>query len=292
MEFGICLPYMERGIDRDAILEFCRRADAGPFASLQCGERITGTTFEMRVLLAAAAAVTGRVRIVPSLYVLPMHDAVWAAKEVATLDAISGGRVTLVVGVGGREHDYRAVGADFSRRHARMDEQVARMREIWSGAPPFPGCDEVGPRPVQSPLPILSGSMGPKGMARAARWADGVYVFSMGGNSDEIRRMCEVADAAWRDAGRERPPLKWAGFWYSLADDAEARLRDYVYRYLRVMGEDVARGVAKTMSRASPDAVRESIDAYAELGVDQIVLVPATADLREVDATSDLIASR
>ena len=103
MRFGICLPYMERDYDRATILAWCRRADAGPFYSLSCGERITGYTFEMRVLLAAAAAVTERVRIVPSLYVLPMHSAVWAAKEIATLDVLSEGRVTMTVGVGGRE---------------------------------------------------------------------------------------------------------------------------------------------------------------------------------------------
>jgi alkanesulfonate monooxygenase SsuD/methylene tetrahydromethanopterin reductase-like flavin-dependent oxidoreductase (luciferase family) len=290
MEYGICLPYMKRDYDRDAILGFCRRADAGPFSSLQCGERIIGYTYEMRVLLSAAAAVTENVRIVPSLYVLPMHDAVWAAKEVATLDVLSGGRVTLTVGVGGREHDYRAVGADFKRRHARMDEQVARMRDIWAGKPPFEGCDEIGPRPLQSPLPIVSGSMGPKGMARAARWADGVYVFSMNGNGDEVRSMLDRADEAWQRAGRETPPLKWAGFWYSLANDGQARLQEYVFNYLKVMGENVGRGVANTMTRATPDAVRESLDAYSELGVDQIVLVPATADLQEVDASAELIA--
>ena len=119
MEVGICLPYMERDFGRQQILDFCRRVDQGPWASLSCGERITGYTLEMRSMLAAAAAVTERVRIMPSLYVLPMHSAVWAAKEIATLDVISDGRVTLCVGVGGREVDYAAVGAPFSRRHLR-----------------------------------------------------------------------------------------------------------------------------------------------------------------------------
>ena len=102
MEVGICLPYMERDFGRDEILGWCRDVDAGPWSSLSCGERITGYTLEMRSMLSAAAAVTERVRLMPSLYVLPMHSAVWAAKEVATLDVISGGRVTLCVGVGGR----------------------------------------------------------------------------------------------------------------------------------------------------------------------------------------------
>lgn len=292
MEFGVCLPYMKRDYDRDAILNFSRRADEGVFASLSCGERIIGPTCEMRVLLAAAAAVTERVRIVPSLYVLPMHDAVWAAKEIATLDIVSGGRVTLTVGVGGREHDYRAVSADFSRRYQRMDEQVARMRRIWAGEAPFEGCDEIGPRPVQpGGVPIMAGVMGPKGMRRAAQWADGVYVFSLNGEGHEAKRMLDMADAAWREAGRDRPPIKWAGFWYSLAPDAETRLRTYVYEYLQVAGEKIASAVANAMTRCTPDTVRESMEAFSALDVDQIVLVPATADLAELEVAESLIAA-
>src|SRR5262249_44045143 len=144
VEFGACLPYMERGYSRRTTLEWCRGVDVGPFRSLSCGERITSYTQEMRVLISAAAALTSRVRIVPSLYVLPRHDPVWAAKELATLDVLSEGRVTAVVGIGGRPDDYRAVGASFERRYARLDEGVARMRRIWAGEPPFPGADPVG----------------------------------------------------------------------------------------------------------------------------------------------------
>lgn len=292
MEFGVCLPYMKRDYDRDAILSFVRKADEGAFASLQCGERIIGPTCEMRVLLAAAAAVTERVRIVPSLYVLPMHDAVWAAKEIATLDVVSGGRVTLTVGVGGREHDYRAVSADYSNRYQRLDRQVAQMRAIWAGESPFEGCDEIGPRPVQSGgVPIMAGVMGPKAMRRAAHWADGVYVFSLNGEGHDAKRMLDMADEAWREAGRDQPPIKWAGFWYSLAPDAESRLRRYVYEYLLVAGEKIATAVAKSIKRFTPELVRESMESFAALDIDQIVLVPATADLAELDRAESLIAA-
>ncbi len=290
MDVGICLPYMERELDRERLLAWCRVVDAGSFSSLSCGERITGTTLEMRALLAAAAVTTERVRIVPTLYVLPMHSAVWAAKEVATLDVLSGGRVTLGVGVGGREHDYRAVGAPFARRHPRMDEQIALMRRVWAGEPPFEGADPVGPRPLQpGGPPLLAGAMGPKAMARAARWAEGVYVFSPGGGREEIARMLGMADSAWRDADRAGPPRRVAGFWCSLADDAEARLRDYAYAYLRVGGEKLARAVARSMTRHTPEAVRAAAREMAQLGCDELILVPATADLAEVERLSVLV---
>ncbi len=290
MEVGICLPYMEHDYGRDEVLAWCRAIDDGPFSSLSCGERITGYTLEMRNVLAFAAAATSRVRIVPSLYVLPMHSAVWAAKEVATLDLLSGGRVTLTVGVGGREYDYRAVGASFARRHQRMDDQVAEMRRIWSGEPPFEGADDVGPRPLQAGgPPILAGAMGPKAIRRAAEWADGIYAFSMAGNADEIKRMFETAERAWRDAGRDRPPRRVGGFWYSLADDAEARLKGYVHMYLKIFGPQMAQAVADTMTRFSPEAVAEGIAGIEALGCDELILVPATAELGEVEAAKRIV---
>jgi len=290
MDVGVCLPYMERDYGRKEILAWCRAIDGGPFSSLSTGERITGYTLEMRSLLAAAAAVTERVRIVPSLYVLPMHDAVWAAKEIATLDVLSEGRVTVTVGVGGREVDYRAVGASFARRHARMDEQVARMRAIWAGETPFDGADMVGPTPVQAGgPPILAGSMGPKAMARAAQWAQGVYSFSMNGELDETKRMFDLARDAWEKAGRTEPPRLVGGFWYSLASDAEARLRKYVYEYLKVFGDPMANGVAGTMTRHTPDAVAEAIENLRRAGSDEIFLVPTTADIAEIERVAPLV---
>ena len=290
MRYGVCLPYMERDYDRATILSWCRAIDAGPFHSLSCGERITGYTCEFRVLLSAAAAVTERVRIVPSLYVLPMHSAVWAAKEIATLDLLSAGRVTVTVGVGGREKDYRAVGASFAKRHQRMDEQVAEMRRIWAGEPPFEGADPVGPDPVQKGgPPILIGAMGPKSMARGAQWAQGVYAFSMNGEANEIRSMLQMADTAWEQAGRADQPYRMAGFWCSLADAGKQRLHSYVHEYLKIAGDEMARAVAGMMNRCTPDAVRRAVDGYRELGVDEIMFVPVTADLAEVERLAELI---
>ena len=134
MKIGICLPYMKAGLSREDYLAWFSAVDAGPFHSISCGERIHGPTLDMRVLLAAAATATSRVEITPTLYVLPMHNATRVAKEVATLDLLSGGRVKqMAVGYGGREQDYQAVGASFKGRYGRMDEQVESMRKLWRG---------------------------------------------------------------------------------------------------------------------------------------------------------------
>lgn len=294
MEYGVCLPYMKEGLGRRDLLGWARAIDEGPFASLSCGERITGPTVDMRGVLAAAAAVTERVRIVSSLYVLPMHDAVRAAKEIATLDVLSEGRAAVTVGVGGREADYRAVGMPFARRHQKMDEQVAEMRRIWRGEPPFEGADPVGPCPIQpGGPPIHAGVMGPKAMARAARWADGVYVWSGNGEQAEIERLLALADSAWETARRTQAPRRIGGFWYSLApEDAGGKLRSYVHDYLAIFGEAPARAMAKGMHRDTPDAVQEALDGLEAAGCDEVFLVPATAERAEVDRLAEILQAR
>lgn len=284
---------MEREYSRRTTLDWCRLADQGPFASLSCGERITSYTQDMRIVLAAAAALTERIRIVPSLYVLPMHSPVRVAKEVATLDVLSGGRVTVTVGVGGREHDYRAVGASFEKRLQRLDDGVATLRRIWAGEPPFEGADPVGPVPVQAGgPPIWAGAMNPNAMRRASAWAQGVYGFSMDGSAGTVREQTQRAREAWRARGRQERPYVATGFWYSLVDGAEAKLRAYVYEYLRIIDEGVARAVADTMKCFTAAAVADALDAIADEGCDECFLVPATLELEEIERAADLVARR
>jgi len=247
----------------------------------------------MSATLAAAAAVTQRVRIIPTLYVLPMHSAIWVAKHAATLDLLSGGRVSITVGVGGREHDYRCMEREHVGVHARMDAQVAEIRRIWAGEPPFDGGDPVGPKPVQSGgPPILAGVMGPRATRRAAVWADGVYSWSGNGEVEEIARQFQQVREAWQEAGRSSAPRQIAGFWYSLASDAQTRLSAYVYKYTALMGEEVSSAMAKSVNRSSQDAVREALDRYEEIGVEECLLNSATADLAEIEGLLEVIQKR
>jgi alkanesulfonate monooxygenase SsuD/methylene tetrahydromethanopterin reductase-like flavin-dependent oxidoreductase (luciferase family) len=245
----------------------------------------------MHTLLAAAAAWTERVRIIPTLYVLPMHPAAVVAKEVASLDVLSGGRVTVTVGVGGREHDYRAAEKPFTRRFARLDEQVGELRRIWSGEPPFEGAEPIGPLPFQpGGPPLWSGAMGPKSLRRAAAWADGVAGFATAGDPSEVANAFEVVRSAWKDAGHDAPPRLVTGFWYALGDDAAPRLERYAYEYLRIFGEAPARALAARCRIHSVERFRACVDAIRELGADELILVPTTTDPAELDRTVDALA--
>ena len=204
MKTGVCLPYMKAGVTRDDYLAWFQRIDEGPFHSLSCGERVNGPSYDMGSLLAAAAVATRRVEINATLYVLPMHSAVQVAKEIATVDVLSGGRVKRVtLGYGGREKDYEAMGAAYIGRYGRMDRQVETLRRVWSQEVIVEGGEPVGPQPVNRDGPqLLAGVLGPKALARCAKWADGLYAWSGNGEKAELQSMFERADQAWMDAGR------------------------------------------------------------------------------------------
>jgi alkanesulfonate monooxygenase SsuD/methylene tetrahydromethanopterin reductase-like flavin-dependent oxidoreductase (luciferase family) len=293
MKLGMNLPVMVPGLDRDAILDWSRRIDAGPYSSVAAGERITFPNPEIMVTLSAAAAVTERVRITFSVLVLPMHNAVRIAKQVATLDVLSNGRVTLGLGVGGREEDYVAVGAEYDKRlWRRLEEQVALMRRAWRGEPVVEGAlRPVEPLPVQPGGPeLLAGSMFPRSIRRAARWADGISGFSFGPHREEIANQFESTRSAWKAEGRERPPRLATSFWFALGPRAREQLDAYLIRYLNFLGPDAARVLAPTVTTTSPQALRDAARMVEDLGCDELILVPTTSDPDEVDRVADLLA--
>ena len=294
MKIGICLPYMKAGITREDYLAWFQAVDRGPFHSVSCGERIHGPTYDMRVILAAAAAATSRVEITPTLYVLPMHSATRVAKEIATLDILSGGRVRQVaVGYGGREKDYEAVGARFQGRYGRMDRQVEQIRQVWRGEEIVPGGGSIGPEPTTAGGPrILAGAIGPKSIARCARWADGLYAWSGNGEQHELQAAFTLAEEAWASAGRNSRPYRLGGFWYTLADEGQQKLYDYVYDYLAIAGPEIATMMAESVNRSTPDRVRQALDNAEAAGCEELFMVPVTADLSEVERLADIIKSR
>lgn len=293
MKIGLCFPYTQESLDRETILAWFKRVDEGPFSTLSCGERMIGSSVDMMALMGAAAAMTSRVRIVPTLYVLPMHPAIKVAKHAATLDLIADGRVSIAVGVGGRVWDYYCMEKEPVRRYAKMDEQVAQIRRVWAGEIPVEGGEPIGPALVKpGGPPILAGVMGPKSTARAAKWADGVYSWSGNGVAEEMQTQQQRVVEEWEKAGRDTAPERVAGFWCSSVADADEKLKAYVYKYLKVIGEKPAKTIAGMCDRSTPDAITASLDAYEEAGVEECWLNTATAEMAEIDGIEAIIAKR
>lgn len=285
------LPTMASGLDRVALDEWCRGIDEGPYRSLAVGERIAFDNLEMQTTLAYAAARTERVRIAPTLVILPMHPVAVMAKSLATLDVVSGGRVDVVVGVGGRDQDYRCAERSFARRHQTLDAQVAELRRLWAGGAPHEGAPAVGPAPVQAGgPPVFASAMGPKSTARAARWADGNMGFSLAPDTDDHGAAFRAVRDAWTAAGRTDPPRISTSFWYSLDDDAGPALAAYAHRYLAVFGEEAASMMASLTTAAGLDAVGAALARLEAAGCDEVYLVPTSTDPAQLADIGSLVS--
>lgn len=296
MQIGLALPTMADGWTAGTYRDWCRITENGGFSSISCGERITFRNTEMLTTLAAAAALTETPRVFANLAISPWHATTLLAKQLATLDLISDGRLDVGLGVGGREQDYRSVGASMERRHQRVDDQVAEMRRLWSSEPALPDAPPLGPPPVQpGGPPLYAGALGPKSMARAARWATGISGFNLSLDPDEIGGAAVMAHEAWENEGREdRPRLVIACFYVlNPAGDAAAAstLARFTYEYLEIFGEDFAGSMAELASLSSPEALTDALGRVAaETPCDEVILVPGSVDPACGEMAADVLA--
>ncbi len=294
MQVGVALPTMARDYTRRTTITWAQGIDVGPFSSVSCGERLSFHNQEMLVTAAAAAALTERVRVFLNVAVGPLHSAGLLAKQVATLDVLCDGRVTLGLGVGGREADYRTAGSSFDGRHRRLDDLVAELRRLWSGHAPFDGADSVGPVPVQHGGPeLLAAAMGPKALARAARWADGVTGFSIDADAAGIAAAADAARTAWTRAERDRPPRLVTGCFAVLGThDDRGVLQAFTYDYLAIFGDHFARAVADAATVHGAAGLERVLDDADAAGVDEFVVVPGTVDPACLTAIVEIVAAR
>jgi probable F420-dependent oxidoreductase len=193
------------------------------------------------VALAHVAAHTERIKLGTGVIILPQRNPLVLAKQIASLDVLSGGRLILGIGVAYLEPEMRAIGVPMEGRGARADEYLAAMRALWEEEAPsfhgrhvnFEGVD-AHPRPVQRPLPVVVGGHTRAAHRRAARAADGWYGFMVGLRAMTEQR--ELMRTAIEEAGRERPLH-----------------------------------VSVTPARRLDE---ESVRAYSELGVDRLIVAP------------------
>ena len=161
MKVALALPAGMPAIPGPLVVEWARKIEAGPFSSIAGIDRLAYPNWEPLVALAAAAAVTQNVRLMTTLVIAPLRDTALLAKQAATLDVLSGGRLSLGLGVGRREDDFIAAGREMPGRGRWFEQQLEIMRRVWSGQGPAEGVGPVGPEPVQSGGPeiLIGGSM-------------------------------------------------------------------------------------------------------------------------------------
>src|ERR687888_611952 len=273
MEVGVGLPAAVPGTAGELVLEWARRAGQGAFPS--GGGLGPGgyDSYDPPLALAAAAAVTTRPRLVTMVVIAPLRGPALLAKQAASLDALSGGRLTLGLAIGARHEDYDVAGVDHSDRSRRFDEQLAYLRDAWEEG-------RIGPAPARPDGPeLLVGGSGGPAFARVARYADG-YVHG-GGPPRAFASAASKAWAAWTDAGRPGRPRLWGQAYFALGDRPDidrgaAYLRDY-YAFTGPFAERIAAG-----NLTSPQMVKDLARGYEEAGCDHLVLLPTVADLAQL----------
>jgi alkanesulfonate monooxygenase SsuD/methylene tetrahydromethanopterin reductase-like flavin-dependent oxidoreductase (luciferase family) len=281
MDIGIGLPNAVRGVERDGIVEWAARAERAGFSSLGTIDRVAYPSFEPLIALAAAAAVTGRIRLATDILIAPLRTSTaLLAKQVATLDRLSGGRVVLGLAVGGRPDDFAAAGADFRTRGRAFDRQLAELARIWGGE------TAVGPEPARRPRPaLLIGGRSDAAFRRAARHADG---WTMGGGPPEaFREVLPSLRAAWADAGRTDRPRTMALCYFALGDGAAEAVRANLGHYYAFAGEHAQRIVAGASTDAG--SIRGRVEAFRAAGVDELICFPGSPHPDQVDLLAEAV---
>jgi alkanesulfonate monooxygenase SsuD/methylene tetrahydromethanopterin reductase-like flavin-dependent oxidoreductase (luciferase family) len=279
VKIGIGLPTTIPGVTGQQVIEWAKRADAAGFSSLGTIDRIVYPNYEPLVSLAAAAAVTERINLTPSILILPYRvSAAIVAKQAATVHALSGGRLVLGVAVGGRDDDYDAAGATFRRRGSEMDRMLDEMKRFWAGEERG-HAGGVGPDVSDSPPPIVVGGQVDAAFRRAARLGEG---WMMGGGPAEMfPEAAGKLEAAWEAEGREGEPRKMALTYFSLDDDPEAQARKTIGDYYSFLG-DYAEMIVSSVAKGE-DEVRERVRAFGETSCDELIMFPASPDPGQVD---------
>ncbi|WP_083407865.1 LLM class flavin-dependent oxidoreductase [Mycolicibacterium rutilum] len=289
------MPVMEPDLDAATLQSWARLIDGGPFSSLCWGERIAFDNPDSMTLLGSLAAWTDRVRLVTTVVVPQLHDPVMLAKALATGDMLSGGRLTVGLGVGGREEDYRAAGADPATQTIRgMAERVAVMKRIWAGERVTESVVPVGPPPVQAGgPPLLVGTIGPKTLRSAAGWAEGLAGTTLDLDVQRQNELFDVARTAWAEAGKPAPHLA-TSFWFAIGQGDEPRdqVHRHLRRYMNWIPGDIVDAMAPTTGWAGTE--RQLLDVlrrFEDIGTDEIHLIPTSSDIDQVRRVADVVAA-
>lgn len=280
MDIGIGLPHTLAEVDRETLLTWAVRAEQAGFSSLATLDRLVYHGYESLVTLAAAGAVTTRCRLTTSILIAPLHsNTALLAKQAASIDRLSGGRLVLGLAVGARPDDFKASGVDPHTRGRALDRQVDEVRRIWAGERRgFAG--GIGPATVRPGGPeLILGGHAPAAVARAARIGDG-WISGSGGPG-MFRQGVAAFRAARGEYARPEPArvlaIAYAALGPHAEADADAYLGDY-YGFAPPYAQQVRRA-ALVDEAGLTRAVKE----YEQAGCDELLLMPCSSGTDQVE---------
>lgn len=280
MKIGIGLPAAVPEADATALGDWADAAERLGFSSLAVIDRLVYDNLDPLVALAAAAARTDRVELLTTVLNVPYRrNAVVLAKQLASVDRLSGGRLTAGLGLGGWPEDYEA--SDVRRRGlgAAMDDMLATMQEAWAGKLSGAG----GPMPALAPgrPGLLFGGFAPASYSRGATAGQGWIAPSFG--IDAVRTGVAEIGRCWQRAGRAGRPRVVVPRYFCFGPDADERAEHYLQHYY---------GEAAPVLADAP-TTREHLDAELRrlraAGATDVVLLPCTDEVEQVDLLAEAL---
>ena len=277
MDLGLGLPIS----NPSRLLGWARRAEAARFDTLALLDRLAFDNPEPLVALAVLAGATSRIRLQTEVLLGPLRATAQLAKQVATLDRMSGGRFVLGIGVGGREDDHAAAGMPIGRRGRLLDEQLTALRAIWRGEPYATAF--IGPRPTAPDgPPILIGGFAPVALRRVAAHGDG---FICAAPLDWAGPLVRTVHEQWDAAGRPgRPRLVCQVNVAVGPTETVDRARRAVADYYAFTGRA---GWGAPLS--DPAQLADTVAAYRDFGADELVLYCYADDPGQVEELAALL---
>ncbi|MFZ0216856.1 MAG: LLM class flavin-dependent oxidoreductase [Candidatus Dormiibacterota bacterium] len=284
MDIGIGLPSTIPDVPGQRIMEWAVAAEEAGFSTLGTLDRVVYGNHETVPTLAAAAAVTERIRLTTAILIAPFRgNGALLAKELATVDSLANGRLTVGIAVGGRPDDYEATATPFHERGRLFDRQLAEMRDVWAQQPRGLA-GPIGPAPGRRGGPPLM--LGGNSEAARRRMTEyGAGWVSGGGGPQLFAAGAEQAREAWRRAGRDGEPRLAALAYVSLGQDGATHARAYLTDYYGFLGEIAQQIVSGALTSA--DAVGGAVGAFEAAGCDELILFPCSADLAQVSLIAD-----
>ena len=287
MRIALGLPSRVPSASGELMLEWATRAEQLQFSSVVVTDRVVSQALEPLSVLAMAAGATKRIGLMTSVVIGPTRETTLLARQAATIDRVSGGRLTLGLGIGVRDNDYLATGFDFHRRGRRVEEQLPILRRLWAGEPLSNDIGPIGPRSRVRGPELLIGGYVPAIVRRIALWGDG-YMAPGGGEPESMVKMWQQIEQAWREAGREGKP-RWVGAsYFALGPNAVDHATRYINANYGYNPELAARRLRSLP--ASRQAVEDAIKRQADMGVDEFILRPCAEDLDQMELLAEIAA--
>ena len=276
MKIGIGIPNAIPNTPGSVFVDWARRAEECGFSSLSTIGRIVFDCHEELIALTACAAVTKKITFATTVMIGPPRESTLLAKQAATLQAISGGRLTLGLGIGWRKSDFDVTGTGdlWSSRGKLLEDQVKRLREVWADS-------EIGPD-ASIPPEILVGGAAPAALRRAGRIADAFIAGPF--PKEQVKEHFSAVD----EAAGDKKIRKLTSRYFALGSENRDEMLENVRAYYQAGGEDFV----KTMQGGvltTPEEIRQAVSDMKETGAEELCFWPQLNHLDQIEKLAEIV---